>query len=299
MSEDLDQISVLMYFIEGQINPGDEEKVKRLEKKISEWQRDVVEEKQSHPGYVLPSKKQMASDFFQTEWNHSGYWCEGKECYCARTHWVVFSKVTFCYECMHDPCACRPPLFWDTAENAYYRLFQSCDATISRKIWLEEPCSTIEKNKWCRQEMKRKEREAREAEESQCNENQQTAQNLGFCCHTHAVKRKKEKQERKRMKKTKMIDGPSHCIFCDEDPCAFVQIESRLGEHDDIYYDAEEFGKNPVACNRARRNRAYKYAAFILWERLGYRRPHYKCVENGVRSLYPPLDGKITGFKEK
>jgi hypothetical protein len=297
MSKDLDCISVLMYLGEGQ-QPANENKRLRLEKKISEWKRDVVLPKQSSPGFVLPSKQDMASDFFQMEWEHTAYWCEGEECYCKRTHWVVFSKDSFCYECMHDPCACRPPLFWDESEDAYFRLFESCDATISRKIWLEEPSSTLEKNKYCRQEKKRKEQEAREMEEAECNENQQAAQQLGFCCHNHAVLKKKEKTERKQRKKAK-IDGPHHCIFCDEDPCAFVQIESRLGENDDIYYDADEFEKDPVACNRARRNRAYKYAAYILWERVGYRRQHYKCVENGVRSLYPPFDGKITGFKEK
>ncbi len=259
----------------------------------------LLEDQKSTPGFVLPSNQQIASDFFQMQWNLSGYWCDGGKCYCARTHWVVFSKDTFCYECMHDPCACRPPLFWDTTEDAYYRLFESCDATISRKIWLEKPSSTIERNKWCRQEKKRKDSEAKEAEMYDCKEKQEKAQNQGYCCHAHAVEIKQEKKERKRLKKAKEIDGPNHCILCDEDPCAFVQIELRLTENDDIYYDKEEFAKDPVACNRARRNRAYKYAAYILWERLGYRRPHYKCVETGVRSLYPPFNGKITGFKEK
>ena len=108
----------------------------------------------------------------------------------------------------------------------------------------------------------------------------------------------KMKEETKKARIAR-IDGPDHWIDCDEDPCAFVQIKTRLCENDDIYFDREEYSKDPVTCNRARRNRAYKYAVYILWERLGYRRPHYKCVKKGVCLLYPPFDGKITGFKQK
>jgi hypothetical protein len=35
----------------------------------------------------------------------------------------------------------------------------------------------------------------------------------------------------------KVVDGPYHCIHCDEDPCVFIQIESRLCEDDEIYFD--------------------------------------------------------------
>jgi hypothetical protein len=44
---DLDLVSQIMYLREGDINPGDEEKVDRYEKKIAEWQRDVVEKNTS------------------------------------------------------------------------------------------------------------------------------------------------------------------------------------------------------------------------------------------------------------
>jgi hypothetical protein len=40
-----------------------------------------------------------------------------------------------------------------------------------------------------------------------------------------------------------------------------------------------------------------KYGAFILWKGINYRKPHFMCVEDGVRELSPPFDGKIMGFK--
>jgi hypothetical protein len=41
MSLELCLIGKIMYLEEGQIQPGDEEKVDRAERKISEWQRNV------------------------------------------------------------------------------------------------------------------------------------------------------------------------------------------------------------------------------------------------------------------
>jgi hypothetical protein len=105
--------------------------------------------------------------------------------------------------------------------------------------------------------------------------------------------------ERKKQKVRQLVDGPEHCIHCDEDPCVFVQIEMRLCENDDIYYDGSDYEKAPVAYNSARRKRAFQYAAFILWEGVNYRKPHYKCVEDGVWAFFPPLDGKIMGFKSR
>jgi hypothetical protein len=51
---------------------------------------------------------------------------------------------------------------------------------------------------------------------------------------------KTERKERK-AKKQATVDGPNHCIHCDEDPC-----------NDDIYYDEHDYVKNPVAYNSAR-----------------------------------------------
>jgi hypothetical protein len=83
----------------------------------------------------------------------------------------------------------------------------------------------------------------------------------------------KDKEERKMTKQMK-VDGPDHCIHCDEDPCVFLQIESLLCENDTIYYNEDEYANNPVAYNSGRRKRAYQYAALVLWEGINYRRPH-------------------------
>jgi hypothetical protein len=98
------------------------------------------------------------------------------------------------------------------------------------------------------------------------------------------------------MKRAK-VDRPDHCTHCNKDPCVFVQIEPPLWENDAIYYDSYEYENAPVSYNSGRRKRAYQYAAFVLWEGINHRRPHYTCVKNGVRAFFPPLDGKIMGYK--
>jgi hypothetical protein len=97
----------------------------------------------------------------------------------------------------------------------------------------------------------------------------------------------------------KKIDGPDHCIHCDEDPCVFIQIESLSCENDEINFDEEDYGKDHAVYNSGRRKRAYQYAAFILWEGINYRKPQYtgRRVEDGVRALFSPVDGKIMGYK--
>jgi hypothetical protein len=72
-----------------------------------------------------------------------------------------------------------------------------------------------------------------------------------------------EHEESKRQKKKKgtvkkMRDGPDHCIHCDEDPCLFIQIEPRLWENDEIYFDEGDDDKDPAAYNSGRRKRAYQ-----------------------------------------
>jgi hypothetical protein len=42
MSEELPLVSQVMYLREGDVKPGDEAKVERLERKLSEWKRNVV-----------------------------------------------------------------------------------------------------------------------------------------------------------------------------------------------------------------------------------------------------------------
>jgi hypothetical protein len=73
----------------------------------------------------------------------------------------------------------------------------------------------------------------------------------------------------------------------------------RLWENDEIYYDSGDYEKALITYNSSRRKRAFQYAAFILWEGVNYRKPHYRCVEDGVCALFPPLNGKIMGYKEK
>jgi hypothetical protein len=70
-----------------------------------------------------------------------------------------------------------------------------------------------------------------------------------------------------------------------------------LWENEELYFDEEDYDNYPAACNSGRRKRAYQYAAFVLWECINYRKPHYRCVEDGVRALFPPVDGKIMGYK--
>ena len=87
----------------------------------------------------------------------------------------------------------------------------------------------------------------------------------------------KEENERE-FKKQAKVDGPDYCIHCDEDPCVIAQIEARLCENDTINYDEREYENSPVTYNSGRRKCAYQYAAFVLWEGINYRRPHYVHV---------------------
>ena len=144
---------------------------------------------------------------------------------------------------------------------------------------------------------KRKEMEKRETEQNECAKNQQDAQDEGFCCYHHAKKMKLEEEEERQVNKRLKVDGPDHCIHCNDDPCAFLQIKSCLCANDELYFDKEEFENSPVAYNSSRRKRAYQLTAFVLWGGINYRQKHYTCVEIGVRALFPPLDGKVMGFK--
>ncbi len=299
MSLDLDVVSQIMYVREGEVEPGDEAKVARYERKLFDWKRDVVVDHADNQ----PTAEDMSHEMIQLQNNLNGYWCEGDKCGCKRTHWVINESKTNCWDCMHDPCACNPPLIWDLEEKAYYRFFLSCDGRTKRNIWMSKPNGTLAMIDYRRGERKRKERMENKREEESCTENQELAQMNGYCCHQHAKVAKKEHEHSKtEMKKRKgqvnrVVDGPDHCIHCDEDPCVFIQVESRLCENDEIYFDEEQYAKDPVSCNSGRRKRAYQYAAFVLWEGINYRKPHYKCVEDGIRALFPPFDGKIMGYK--
>jgi hypothetical protein len=141
------------------------------------------------------------------------------------------------WDCMHDPCACNPPLIWDLEEKAYCSFFLSCDGKAKRNIWMSKPNGTLAMINYRRGERKRKERMEKVREEKSCAENQEKAQMNGYCCHQHAKVAKKEQEHSKaELKKRKdqvhrVVDGPYHCIYCNEDPCVFVQVESRLCEN--------------------------------------------------------------------
>jgi hypothetical protein len=108
---------------EGEVNPGDKDKVIRYKKKLRDWEGDVVNGQSNKK----PTREDMLSNLFQLENRFNGYWCEGEKCGCIRTQWVIYASKSNCWECMHNSCACSPPLVWDDAEQAYYRFFLFCD----------------------------------------------------------------------------------------------------------------------------------------------------------------------------
>ena len=225
--------------------------------------------------FVITTDK-ISFDLHQVEKNFDGYWCEGDKCACKRTHWVIHESESNCWECMHDPCACNPPLEWDQAEKAYFRFFLSCDGKTKTNIWLTQPTSDLATINYKRGEKKRKDRREKEKEEENCGQDQEYAQNHGYCCHKHAKVAKKEHERNKKQvsrqaeKKNEFINEEEQCIHCDEDPCVFTQIEMRLCENDEIYYDVGDYEKAPITYNSSRRKRAFQYAAFILWEGVNY-----------------------------
>jgi hypothetical protein len=161
----------------------------------------------------------------------------------------------------------------------------------------EEDPSTEEEDQEEEQEEDQEEEECakkRERDEDYAAQNQQTARKeVSSGCKVT----KREYDCKLEMKVNEVVDGPDHCIHCDEEPCVFTQIESRLCENDDYYFHEEDYAADPVAYNSKRRKRAYQQAAFVVWEGINYRKPHFKCVEIGVRSLFPPFDGKVMGYK--
>ena len=146
---DLDLVSQIVYLASGKIEEGEEEKVVRLEHKLSDWKRDVVGKKEGLES-TNATKEQMSYAAFELERKMEGYWCEGEKCACTRTHWVFHSSESTCWECMHDPCACQPPLLFDEAENAYYRLFLSADGKMKTVVWMSNPTTNLARIRWKR-----------------------------------------------------------------------------------------------------------------------------------------------------
>ena len=203
MSLDLDVVSQVLYLREGEVNPGDEAKVvERLETKLSDWYRDVVQKVGKNKSVSeKPKREDMLADSLEVENGFKGYWCEGEKCVSHRTHWVLHSSKTICWECRHDPCACSSPLVWDESEDVYYTFFLSCDGKTKENIWMSEPLSDLARISFRRKEKKRKENTEKKREEDECADNQQNTQNEGLCCHHHAKRMKvKDKEERKMTK---------------------------------------------------------------------------------------------------
>jgi hypothetical protein len=68
MSLDLSLLSRIMNLPEGEVNAGDEEKVIQFEKRLEDWQRNVVDGKLNK----MPTREDMASDLFILEDNFNG-----------------------------------------------------------------------------------------------------------------------------------------------------------------------------------------------------------------------------------
>jgi ATPase subunit of ABC transporter with duplicated ATPase domains len=140
-------------------------------------------------------------------------------------------------------------LEWDQAKKAHFRFFLSCDGKTKTIIWLTQPTSDLATINYKRGEKKRKDRQEKEKEEENCAQDQESAQNHGYCCHQHAKVAKKEherykKQVSRQMEKTKeIINEEEQCVHCDEDPCVFTQIEMRPCKNDEIYYNVGGYEK--------------------------------------------------------
>jgi hypothetical protein len=113
---------------------------------------------------------------------------------------------------------------------------------MKKNNWMTKPIGNREPiNYKCREE-KRKDSLEKEGEE--CAENQQSARYNGYYCHQHAKMARTEhdkcKEQMKNQKEylKKLVDGPDHCIHCDEEPCIFIQIVLRLCESDRIIMNA-------------------------------------------------------------
>jgi hypothetical protein len=138
MSAKLPLVSQVVYLREGVVEPGDEARVERLERKMADFERNVARVAKEERASL---REGIASDMVNVENRLEGYWCQGEKCLCSHTHWVLHSSETICCDCGHDPCACATPLVWDEAEQAYYHFFLSCDGKTKSNFWLSKPTS--------------------------------------------------------------------------------------------------------------------------------------------------------------
>jgi hypothetical protein len=212
MSLNLPLVSLVKYLQEGEVNPGDEGKVIRFEKKMLDWRRDVV------GGSKNFTRKDMSSDMCQVENSFDGYWCKGVKCLFARTHRVLHEMLG-----LHARSVCMQHTVGLGCYGAgLLPLFLSCDVKTKTNVWMSKPNGSMTTINYKRGEKKRKEREDKERTKRKkrkienCADNQKSALNCGYCCHQHAEVAKMEHKESKKQKKkkketvNKMIDGPDH-----------------------------------------------------------------------------------------
>jgi hypothetical protein len=65
MSLDLVVVNQVLYSREGEVNPGDEAKVERLETKLSDWYRDIVQKVGKNKSVSeKPKREDMLADSF-------------------------------------------------------------------------------------------------------------------------------------------------------------------------------------------------------------------------------------------
>jgi hypothetical protein len=96
-----------------------------------------------------------------------------------------------------------------------------------------------------------------------------------------------------------MLEGPNLCVVCGCDPCQFIQFETNILEQDRIHN--KDVGINASERNSTRRKCAYKLVTRLREGVLGrgVRKPLPNCILDGVRSLFPPMDGVVMGFMEE
>jgi hypothetical protein len=180
-----------MYLREGEVNPGDEAKVIQYEKNIrmetrcfgGKLREDAVEGPNCYRHYQ--TRKWLQRILVR------GSQMRVPEKSLGR----LYSSKSNCWDCMHDPCACNPPLVWDDEENGCYSFFLSCDGRTKRNTWMTQPTGAIATINYKRGEKRKKDMIEKEKEEYKCVENQRSAQEYGYCCHQHATVANKEDDE--------------------------------------------------------------------------------------------------------
>ena len=95
---------------------------------------------------------------------------------------------------------------------------------------------------------------------------------------------------------------PLICRSCRMDPCIFTRLQHDIMLHDSAINTVQNQPSYPMAGvvrNRQRRHRAFRYATYRLYGYLGKnnRKRMPRCIEDGIRSLYPAYNGLHVGYK--